>query len=111
MCGNVKGASSQLRADPREMEASRLQGVVFTAGYGPSDFPVPVAVVYARREPDGEMLRADVDQEGRFVVPDVAEGLYEIGVCANGWKPWRGSVRVRGDSPNRGLDVPLDLGG
>ena len=106
-----QGCFSQLRGDPRELEASSLQGVVFTAGYRVSEFPVPVAVVYARRRPNGELLRVEVGPEGQFVLPDAPEGLYEVGVCANGWKPWRGTVRVRRDSSHEGLDLPLELGG
>src|SRR5512147_1594174 len=40
--------------DTHERESSGLEGSVFTAGYGSSEFPVPVAVVYARRAPDGK---------------------------------------------------------
>ena len=105
-----QGCFSQILPDSRQLESSKLEGSVFTAGYSPSEFPIPVAVVYARRWPDGKVMTVDVDKDGRFVMPDVPEGLYELGVCANGWKPWRGTVRIRRDGPSGRLALPLELG-
>ncbi len=96
--------------DRRHLESSRLEGAVFTAGYSPAEFPIPVAVVYVRRSPDGKVMSADADQNGRFVIPDAPDGVYELGVCANGWNPWRGTVRVRRDGPTVILALPLELG-
>ena len=93
-----------------EQESSGLEGSVFTAGYSSSDFPVPVAIVYARRVPDGPVLSVGVDSDGHFTLP-AAEGVYDLGVCANGWKPWRGTVRVRRNGPKAGLFLALELGG
>jgi hypothetical protein len=105
------GCFSHVVSESREVDSSILEGTVFTAGYRPSEFPVPVAVLYARRLPDSKVLTVEVDAEGRFAVPDLAEGQYEIGVCANGWKPWRGRVRIHRDGPKGGLALPLELGG
>ncbi len=96
--------------DRGHLESSKLEGSVFTAGHSPTEFPVAGAVVYARSGLSERVMTADVDQDGRFVVPDVPEGLYELGVCANGWTPWRGTVRIRRDAPTRSLDLPLELG-
>ena len=105
-----QGCFSQILPEPRELESSKLEGSVFTAGHSPSGFPIPVAVVYARRVPDGKMMTADVDYDGRFAMPDLQEGLYELGICANGWIPWRGTVRIRRDGPSESLALPLELG-
>ena len=94
----------------RYLESSKLEGSVFTAGYSAAEFPVAVAVVYVRRWANGKVTTADVDQDGRFAVPDAPEGLYELGVCANGWTPWRGTVRLRRDAPTGALELPLELG-
>jgi Carboxypeptidase regulatory-like domain len=94
----------------RHLEASALAGAVFTSGSSPAEWPIPIAVVFARRWPRGRVIRAQVDEKGQFAIPQLQNGTYEVAVCADGWNPWRGTVRlVNGPAP-RTLAFPLDLG-
>jgi hypothetical protein len=94
----------------RHLESTKLEGTVFTSGYTAAGYPVAGAVIYARRPPNGKVLTAETDQDGRFALPDVPEGVYELGVCANGWTPWRGTVRIGPEGPSEALELPLEQG-
>ena len=96
--------------DWRSIEASELKGVVFTASSTPAEWPIPVAVVFARSWPRGAVIRTQVDENGRFSVPQLREGTYEVAVCADGWNPWRGTVRLTRRARHTALSFPLELG-
>jgi hypothetical protein len=96
--------------DGRHLASTGLEGTVFTSGYSAASYPVAGAVVYARRPPAGEVLTAETDEDGRFALPDTPAGVYELGVCANGWAPWRGTVRIAPDGPPDALELPLEEG-
>ena len=93
---NGCSAHSQPQWHPAEkMEGSQLSGWVT---WTPSDGEVrgvPDAVAYVRRWPRGETVRVAADANGEFLVPNIADGLFEVAVCADGWNPWWGTVRVR----------------
>lgn len=93
----------------RHLEASVLSGDVFTAGSTVGEWPIPVAVVFARQWSRGSVTRAAVNQQGRFSIPELQSGLYEVAVCAEGWNPWRGTVRIRRGAPSS-VAFPLALG-
>jgi hypothetical protein len=87
-----------------------MAGMVFTAGSTMQKWPIPTAFVFVRRWPNGPVLRSLVDKGGHFAMPELGGGTYEVAVCANGWNPWRGTVRLhRGAAPDA-LTFPLELG-
>lgn len=94
----------------RHLESAGFRGVVFTAGSTVDEWPVSNAVVYARLWPDGRVVRTEVDGRGKFDALTFRDGLYEVAVCADGWNPWRGTVRITNHAALKSLSFPLDLG-
>ena len=94
----------------RNVEAFALEGVVFTEGSTPTEFPIPVATVFVRPWPTGSVTRSQVNANGYFSVPGLRSGTYEIAVCAEGWNPWRGTVRLSRRAPRAVLPFPLEIG-
>jgi hypothetical protein len=105
-----QGCFAHILPDWRHLQTSRLAGSVFTQGQTRAEGPIPSAVVFAREWPNGTLRRAQVDTNGDFAFPDVATGIYEVAICAMGWNPWRGTVRVAGGVRATRLDFPLTLG-
>jgi carboxypeptidase family protein len=97
------GCPSHILPDWRAIELTELSGqAVDRAG------PLAGVFVYARPWPDGKVIRTTTDDLGRFRLK-VPIGVYEVAICASGWNPWRGAVRV---SPQgfRNFTFELELG-
>jgi Carboxypeptidase regulatory-like domain len=74
----------------RVVEMSKLRGVAVVKA---STTPLR-ATIYLRAWPDGDVMKTVADNLGRFRF-NVPYGSYEIAICRDGWKPWRGAVRVQ----------------
>ena len=55
-------------------------------------------------------MRVEVNERGEFSIPQLPDGSYEIAVCADGWNPWRGTVRLTLGAGPETLTFPLELG-
>jgi hypothetical protein len=72
--------------------------------------PYPNAVVYARRWPSGGISETRTDANGRFSFAEARSGTFEVAVCASGWNPWRGTVRISADARIMSGDFIIELG-
>lgn len=90
------------------LESRELSGVVVS---DVSDSQgVPGVAVFARRVPNGEVLREVSDDEGRFRFAEVKSGMYEVAACLDGFNPWRGHVRIRKAARAKPLRLLVTLG-
>jgi hypothetical protein len=95
--------------DWRHQDLRELGGTVWTGGTAMRE-PYPDAVVYARRWPTGKIMETRTDEKGRFLFAGATSGTFEVAVCAMGWNPWRGTVRVAASSPSTPGDFTIELG-
>jgi hypothetical protein len=102
------GCFAHMVPEWRVLTLPALAGVARSAGTGVHD-PLPGAAVYARRWTGVAVMETTTDAHGRFHL-GVPPGDYEVAVCASGWNPWRGAVRVTGRPSQAVAEFPLELG-
>jgi len=72
--------------------------------------PAPNATVTATNTTNGIQYSATTDDEGRFTLPSLAAGTYDIGVQLGGYKPFRrAGLNVTANSTND-VNAALDAG-
>ena len=98
---------AHMMPDWRVLTLPALAGVAHNAS-DPED-PLPGVIVYARQWNAETMKHTTTDAEGRSELT-VPPGDYEVALCAAGWNPWRGAVRVTGGRPHGVARFPLQIG-